>query len=242
MTRIIEYPKTYNPHKRNGKYMVEDVWTSDELKYLSNIPFHWTEKLDGTNLRVIYTPVLQTVEVRGRTDNAQLHPDLIANTLKLFDIDLLNTLNFTSQVIFFGEGVGPGIQKNGAKYSNEKTFVGFDIYITPTYSKLNFTDAETGIETTYVPENEMNTKGFWLKPFDMNDVYRALNIPTAPVLASEFTVNEAISYVRTQPYGFMKNQDYVMEGLIGIPLQQLFNRYGERLKVKIKCEDYKTLS
>lgn len=215
MIETIEYPKTYNPYKRDGKNVVEGVWSQDWLEYLQNLPMYWTEKIDGTNMRVIVNPEEKVLEIRGRSDKADIHSDLIKNITTMFNqADGLMSLDFSNKIIFFGEGFGPGIQKVGGNYRNDKSFICFDIAYLNTSNEWSWADWET------------------VKPICEDN-----GIPTVPQISDTMTILEAIEFVRKQPESEFGN--FTMEGLIGVPKVQLFTRYGERVKVKVKCCDFK---
>ena len=89
-----------------------------------------SEKIDGMNIRAIVTA--NGVEVRGRSDNANLPGDLVAHVKSLFTPEAV-ILKFPEisdipdwTVTFYGEGYGAGIQKGGG-YSATKKFRCFDI-------------------------------------------------------------------------------------------------------------------
>src|SRR5690606_38480770 len=91
-----------------------------------------TEKGDGTNIRVIYRP--DGMVIKGRTDRAQLHPDLLAaieSTMPSWEqVNEVFGLGTARTVTFYGEGYGAGIQKKGSQYRPDKGFILFDIRIT----------------------------------------------------------------------------------------------------------------
>lgn len=204
----MQYPKTYNPFKWDNI----NEWSKPELEYLQNTPFYWTEKIDGTNIRAYWNPHTESIDIRGRTDKAQLHPDLVTNIQSLFIVEKLKELYFTDEVIFYGEGYGPGIQKGGGNYCNDKSFIGFDIFV---------------------------SNGHWLDLQNMYNIFDSLDILSVPLVSDNWTINEAIEFVKSNPNSLLGNQDFTMEGLIGIPHVQLFNKFGERIKVKVKCDMFK---
>lgn len=204
----MQYPKTYNPFKWDNI----NEWSKPELEYLQNTPFYWTEKIDGTNIRVYWNPHTESIDIRGRTDKAQLHPDLVTNIQSLFTVEKLQELYFTDEVIFYGEGYGTGIQKVGGNYRNDKSLIGFDIFV---------------------------SNGYWLDLRDMYNIFDSLDILSVPLVSDNWTINEAIEFVKSNPNSLLGNQDFTMEGLIGIPHVQLFNKFGERIKVKVKCDMFK---
>jgi hypothetical protein len=94
-------------------------FTCPEFEYLQHTEWIFTEKIDGTNIRVIFGSDGQR-EVRGRTDKAQLTTDLVRAVLEATDkVEL-------TDCTLYGEGYGAGIQKGG-KYRPDKGFLLFDL-------------------------------------------------------------------------------------------------------------------
>ncbi len=110
-----EYHKILNPFKRDEhtKKVVEGDWTKPELQYLSGLEWLWTEKLDGTNIRVIYDES-GNVEFRGKTDRAQIPPMLLSHLQSLF------IAGQEEGITLYGEGIGYKIQKGGLYVHGEK--------------------------------------------------------------------------------------------------------------------------
>ena len=70
---MIEYTKIPNIYRREtfGKNkMIEGAYSSPELKYLSESMWEFEEKLDGTNIRILWDGY--RVSFAGRTDKAQI--------------------------------------------------------------------------------------------------------------------------------------------------------------------------
>ena len=81
----MEYVKIPNIYKReeygNNK-LIEGEYATPELEYLANIPWVWTEKVDGTNIRVQWDG--HSVTFGGRTDKAQIPAHLVNKLNELF--------------------------------------------------------------------------------------------------------------------------------------------------------------
>ena len=127
---VPEYPKIYSPWKRHTagekrNQLAVRSWSSDALQHLADNEFWWTEKIDGTNIRVHWNG--HTVTILGRTANAQLHPDLLKTLQTMFPEELLEDTWKDKTVTLFGEGYGAGIQKGG-HYRPDKSFILFDVY------------------------------------------------------------------------------------------------------------------
>ena len=125
MTQYHKIQTIYKRDMTNGKRLLEGEWSLPEFQYLA--PLQWTgdEKVDGTNIRVLWDG--ERVEVRGKTDNAQLAPDLISRIAFLLPPEKFKILQYPPMCLY-GEGYGAGIQRGGA-YSPTKEFIMFDVKI-----------------------------------------------------------------------------------------------------------------
>ena len=131
------YHKINGPFKRytdgptKGRFIV-DEWSQPEFAYLADNTWVWTEKVDGTNVRIGVVRDMDgnaTSHVGGKTTNAQLHPDL-AYTLEgyasLIRDWTMDTWDSPGEMIFYGEGYGPKIQAGG-NYRDDIDVIFFDI-------------------------------------------------------------------------------------------------------------------
>ena len=189
--------------------------------------WHWTEKIDGTNIRITYSPSMsweagdrQTVEpasmtIGGRTDAAQIHADLYKWITENITLPKLEATfpDADTSVVLYGEGYGAGIQKGGGDYSAQKRFILFDVRVGQ----------------------------WWLSQENVEDVAAKLDIDHVPYFG-EMTLEEATEVVRN---GFnSKVALYTTgikreaEGLIGRPVETLFDKKGHRLIVKLKTRDF----
>jgi len=110
------------------KTLLLNEYSLPEFEYLKNNIWQFTEKVDGTNIRVIITPDGK-VEFRGRTDRAQIPMQLLGRLTELFPIDSKLFEQFPDGACLYGEGYGAKIQKGGGNYSLTQEFVLFDIKI-----------------------------------------------------------------------------------------------------------------
>jgi hypothetical protein len=151
-----EYPKIYGPYNRytegpNRNKLIEGQWSRPEIGYLAQFEWNFTEKVDGTNIRVHWDG--HRVEFGGRTDRAQIPAKLIAVLQNLFPEELFEQFGET-EVTLYGEGYGAGIQKGGGNYlATGVSFVLFDVSI----------------------------GGFWLLRADVEDVAHKLGIDVVPL-------------------------------------------------------------
>lgn len=125
------YHKIHSPFKRDeatGQFKY-DEFARDEFRFLWDNTWTWTEKVDGTNIRLYPN----NASIRGRSDKAQIPPMLL---LRLNEI--MNTAPWgvpfptedfaDTEIVLHGEGFGAGIQKGG-KYGAEPDFVLFDVQV-----------------------------------------------------------------------------------------------------------------
>jgi ATP-dependent RNA circularization protein (DNA/RNA ligase family) len=126
-----EYHKIQSLFKRDmsskKKPLIEGAWTLPEFEYLANNDWVFTEKIDGTNIRVILNQ--GKISFGGRTDNAQIPSKLFSRLNDIFlPKESLMAEEFKDGIVLYGEGFGEGIQKGG-KYLDYQDFVLFDIRI-----------------------------------------------------------------------------------------------------------------
>lgn len=172
--------------------------------------WHWTEKIDGTNIRVIWKDGKLTFG--GKTDNAQIHADLVKWLYEHITLESLKAAfpEDVTDVVIYGEGYGAGIQKGGGLLSPVKKFIMFDVLIGGQW---------------------------WLSDENMRDVATKLGLDAVPYLG-EMTLEDAAAKVRA---GFKSSISVVVtdaEGMVGRPVEALFDKKGHRLIVKLKTKDF----
>lgn len=124
----MEYPKIQTlwfRHPGGKRYLIENEWAKPEFQTLADLQWLWTEKVDGTNIRVIYNHEKKSIHFAGRTDRAQLLPQLERRLKEIFPVEKFK--QFDTSLILFGEGYGEKIQKGG-KYISGQDFVLFDVF------------------------------------------------------------------------------------------------------------------
>lgn len=140
------YHKIQTVFKRNPdtnyKTLVIGDYTRPEFEYLKDNIWEFTEKVDGTNIRILWNRACgvnypngfscneegmnwtANIEIRGKTDRAQLSPLLVKKIKKIVTVDKIKAI-FTDpyvSVCLYGEGYGGKIQKGG-KYRKNQSFV-----------------------------------------------------------------------------------------------------------------------
>jgi len=124
---MIEYPKIQTLFKRdtNGR-IIEGDFTLPEFEYLKDNIWVFTEKVDGTNIRVMFNNQ-GVFAYKGRTDNSQIPVFLRDKLEKLFQGKKLPN---QQEMCLYGEGYGARIQKSGENYIRDGVdFVLFDVRV-----------------------------------------------------------------------------------------------------------------
>jgi len=204
------YPKIPGPFKREQEkpFLLTDTWSSPELKYLADNNWVWTEKIDGTNVRIIWDGY--NITFGGRTDKAQMPKTLTATLEQLFPDGadtVFEQLWGDTPAVLFGEGYGPGIQKGGWYRDN----VGFALF-----------DVKVG--------------DWWLSQDDVADVAKTWNLETVPYVFTD-TVHEAIYQIQLGHRSYY-DDSRLAEGMVGVPTVPLFGKRGNRIMVKVKAVDF----
>ena len=209
---MIEYNKIDTVYERDmdgTKKLIEGKFRSKAVEFLADCNWIFTEKIDGTNIRIHWDG--HKVEFGGRTDRAMIPTHLFNKLTEIFlnneTEELFEQTFGEKDVILFGEGYGIKIQ-NGGNYRPDVGFILFDVMINNHY--LN-RDAVEGIG----------------KAFDLEVV---------PIVM-EGTIKEAVDFVKTNPNSTIGTAK--MEGLVGRPSIELYESHGKRLIVKIKVCDFK---
>jgi len=109
------------------KTLLEGQFALPEFEYLANNLWVFTEKIDGTNIRIIWDG--ERVSFGGRTDNAQIPTFLYNRLSELFPSELFLNLYKENPMVLYGEGYGAKIQSGGNYIPDGVNFILFDINI-----------------------------------------------------------------------------------------------------------------
>ncbi|MCP3968318.1 MAG: hypothetical protein GY718_18570 [Lentisphaerae bacterium] len=127
-----EYHKIQTVYKRDPetrfKTLLDGDYSLPEFEYLKDNEWVFTEKVDGTNIRIIFDG--ETITFGGKTDNAQIPSKLVSRLNDVF-LPLLPKFKeiFEDGTCLYGEGYGAKIQKGGGNYRQDQDFVLFDMKI-----------------------------------------------------------------------------------------------------------------
>lgn len=118
-----EYHKIQTIWKRDAKTkrIMAGEWALPEFEFLAGNVWEFTEKVDGTNIRVHWDG--ESVRFGGRTESAQIPAALVEYLNKTFARDKFSAIG---EITLYGEGYGPKIQKVGELYREDQAFVLFD--------------------------------------------------------------------------------------------------------------------
>ena len=212
---MIEYPKIETLYDRNEK--THKVIPSQlRLPEFGNIKsWRVTEKIDGTNVRICFTPPDKII-FSGRTDKAQMPVKLLDHLLQVFTVDKLSAVfqEAETEVMLFGEGYGEKIQ-NGGNYRAGISFRLFDVLI----------------------------GGWWLEPDSLVVIAGGLGIETVPYVAQigslPETRDDLLGIIQSSHVATLeKGQEYQAEGIVARTYPLLLRRSGERLMWKLKFRDF----
>jgi len=195
----------------NYKNLMYGQWAYPEFEMLKDLSWVWTEKIDGTNIRILWDGT--TVRFGGKTDDAQMPTFLLKVLQDTFTPERMKAVfPEPGNVCLYGEGYGARIQKGGGNYLPDRTdFILFD----------------ARVDT------------WWLTRESLEDISAKLNIGIVPILGRG-PLLEAVEFTRKGfKSTIAQNKDYDSEGLILKPPVDLFNRNGKRIVAKIKHRDFK---
>lgn len=206
----------YSRDNGGTKKLLPGVFRDPTIKFLSSNNWIWTEKIDGTNIRIYWDG--HKVTFGGRTDNANIPAILLNRLNELFggtvNEELFEQTFGEKEVILFGEGYGAKIQKGGGAYIPDGVdFILFDVLIADNYQPRNVVE----------------------------DIAHSFGVKVVPIVGMG-DLTAAVNFVMTHPNSVVAAESREMEGIVCRPEIELQDRCGNRIIVKIKWEDFKDLT
>ncbi len=149
-----EYCKIQTIFKRNPetkfKTLLENEFSIPEFEYLAKNEWTYTEKIDGTNIRIKLND--GKITFGGRTENSQIPAFLIQKLMELFPIEKMMKVFPEGNVCLYGEGYGAKIQKGGNYIPDGCNFILFDVICGELWlSRENVNDIADQLDIAAVP-------------------------------------------------------------------------------------------
>ncbi len=240
-----DYVKIQGLYKRDGKgnFSIGN-YSLDVFRYLEDDLWRWTEKVDGTNIRLYIDPKVELVEpimsgppvpspvgdpvtrLGGHHANSQIPSPLVDHMAAISQRTEQIWSTLSGPVVLYGEGYGGKIQSGCSIYGypEASTFILFDVW---------------------VPEEHHRLGGFWLDHDKVRAIGDGLEIPTVPFayvnesLIGLATLRQAVYDVRYHGIPSQLGRSGAQaEGIVGVPATPLFDRMGHRVITKIKHRDF----
>ena len=207
-----EYHKietVFNRSTDGDKRLIWGDYRNATVEYLADNIWQFTEKIDGTNIRIHWDG--HNIEIGGRTDRAQIPKhlmDYLSATFLTPEVEELFEQTYGEKdVMLFGEGYGAKIQ-NGGDYRSDVSFILFDVLIGDNWQSRGWVEATA----------------------------KMFGIDVVPIVL-EGTIGDGIDYVMQHNNSTIGKA--VMEGVVGRPKVEMKDRLGNRIIVKIKWKDFK---
>lgn len=223
-----EYHKINSVFKRdmsapNSPFVI-GAYSTPELEYLADNLWLFEEKLDGTNIRIIFNGV--SVTFRGRTNKAVIPKHLLEFLKEKYTVERLSKafpeLHDDAVACLYGEGIGHKIQKAGSRYcGKEVDFVLIDVKVGHWYLIRNSV-IDVALKTD-TPFSQSYGEGTIAQAIKMVKETRA------SIYTCERNPGKEILY----------QSGHIFEGLVLKPLVPVFARNGSRIITKVKVKDFK---
>jgi hypothetical protein len=163
-----------NPEDKH-KTLLMGEWARPEFQYLLHNEWYFTEKIDGTNIRIMFDG--ENIEFGGRTDKAEIPKELLEYLEEQFlPLKPIFQVKYPSGICLYGEGYGGKIQKVGKLYSETEKFILFDALL-----------------------NNM-----WFERSELMDVAETFGLDIVPIIGTG-TIWNAFDVVRDTERSFLGN-------------------------------------
>lgn len=201
-----EYQKIYPPFTRNTETKkLTNIFISNSVAFLSKKTWEWTEKINGTNMRIFWDG--HKLSLYGRANETQIEKEVLDYFLNTFIYggleDIIEQKFKTNEVMFIGEACGGKIQ--GKKEYGDTKLILFDVCINDRY----------------------------LNRMDAAEIADELGLQFVPHVLTG-TIEEAIAFVKTHPksmLGDLEMEGIVGTPLIPL-LDEYGERIITKVKVK----------
>jgi len=207
----MSYPKINSLFKRNEKdhsFIIGD-YSCQEFELIKR--WRVEEKIDGTNVRIIYDPSAEEkVTILGRSKDSGMPVYLVEFLKNHFTVERLSAIfDQKYKCILYGEGYGHTIQSAGPRYRKDVSFMLFDVIV----------------------------GSFWLTREVVREKAEQLQVPFPPELGI-MTEAEIVDFIHSKPQSLCSTQPQVMEGIIARTEPLMLFRNGNPLMWKLKVRDF----
>lgn len=209
-----EYHKIQSLYKRDmqgNRKLLVGQWSVPEFEYLQNNLWVWSEKIDGTNLRIGWRN--NSMFIGGRTEKAQIPAELVQRLHEIFPKEKLEErfkeLPEDTEAMLFGEGYGRKIQSGGDYIPDGVDVILFDVRIGK----------------------------WWLRRQDVDKMAEQLGIKSVPIVG-QGNIAEAVEFAKSGFESQVSQKMKVAEGLVIRPAVELISRNGQRVIAKVKYKDF----
>lgn len=209
-----KYPKLHCLWKREGEPYKAIVGEYLHPEFRAINLWHVTEKLDGTNIRVIWDGV--SVSFMGRNSSSIIPEYLESALIKLFPVSKLLDVFGSNRVILYGEGIGPKIGPFGSRYSyTNYIFALFDICFIPCEGRC-----------------------YWGSQEVVNDIANDLGIHRAPYIGI-MSIDSIMSYMSKKPFSLLaEDVTLPIEGIVARSNPLMLYRFNhEPIMFKLRLHD-----
>lgn len=213
MEKYLKIETIYNRDIEGTKKLIENSFRDSAVEFLKLNTWVWTEKVDGTNIRIFWDG--HNVEFGGRTDKANIPSPLVNYLNSVFKTpeaeEIFEQMFGEKEVTLFGEGYGNKIQAVGKDYIADGVgFIMFDVFMCGNYQERS----------------------------RVEETAKAFGVPVVPIVG-EGNLYKAVDFVKSNPKSTLGTCD--MEGIVCRPKIEMRDRCGKRIIVKIKWNDFRRL-
>lgn len=189
--------------------VLEGQFSLDVFRLLKDIEWIGTEKVDGTNTRVMWTG--EELRFGGKKENSQIPTHLLEALQNKFDAGSFRDKFGDTPACLYGEGFGDKIQKVGDRYNPDGAdFILFDVKVGE----------------------------WWLDRSDVIDVANSVKCDVVPEVYRG-DLQGAVEMVKEGFDSLVSEQQLQAEGLILKPSVELRTKKGDRIITKLKTKDFK---
>ena len=213
---MTQYPKMQSLYMREDKgnkkgNLLLGQFVNDEVQIIK----FWTvtEKMDGTNIRIIIDAINKDIQIKGRTDRSNLPSFIMDYLTNLVDSRASGLFaDFEGkEVVLYGECIGNKINKNIYKLEGQD-FILFDV-------KVN---------------------GMWLKIENMNEIAVKHSFKYIEILGHVFNSQDAVEYVEKDVQSKYSDKA-IIEGVVCRSSPTMLYRNGDPIYFKLKRKDFRRL-